>query len=219
MVNEGHIEPILLLTKSDLVSPETLEQRISEVRQANINCKVLSLSSVTGFGVDHVRQLLEPGKTYCLIGSSGVGKTTLLNRIIGRDLFETSTVRASDGKGRHTTAQRQLIVLDHGAMLIDTPGMRDLGNIGVSSGLEESFADIWNLSKNCRFSNCTHTQEVGCALLSAIEKGTLHPDRYQSYLKLMKESEYNELSYIEKRRKDKKFGKFIKTAMKHLKKK
>ena len=219
MVNEGHIEPILLLTKSDLVSPEKLEQRISEVRQANIKCKVLPLSNVTGFGVGQVRQLLEPGKTYCLVGSSGVGKTTLLNHIIGRDLLETNTVRASDGKGRHTTAQRQLIVLEQGAMLIDTPGMRELGNIGVSSGLEESFTDIWSLSKNCRFANCTHTQEIGCALQSAIENGTLREDRYQSYLKLLKESEYNELSYVEKRKKDKKFGQFVKAAIKQLKKK
>jgi len=218
MVNEGHIEPILLLTKSDLVSPEMVEQRISEVRQASITCKVLPLSNVTGFGVDQVRQLLEPGKTYCLVGSSGVGKTTLLNHILGRDLFETNTVRASDGKGKHTTAQRQLIVLEQGAMVIDTPGMRELGNIGVTSGLAESFSDIGDLSKTCRFANCTHTQEVGCALLAAIEQGTLHENRYQNYLKLTKESEYNELSYVEKRRKDRKFGKFIKTAMKHLKK-
>ena len=219
MVNEGHIEPILLLTKSDLIGPAALEERISEVRQANINCAVLPLSNVTGFGVDHVRQLLRPGKTYCLVGSSGVGKTTLLNHVIGRDLFKTSTVRASDGKGRHTTAQRQLIVLDQGAMLIDTPGMRELGNIGVSSGLEESFADIWDLSQGCRFANCSHTQEIGCALLNAIKNGTLREDRYQSYLKLMKESEHNELSYVERRRKDRKFGQFIKTAMKQLKKK
>jgi ribosome biogenesis GTPase len=218
MVNEGHIEPILLLTKSDLVSPEKLEQRIAAVRQANIKCTVLPLSNVTGFGVDQVRQLLVQGKTYCLVGSSGVGKTTLVNHIIGRDLFETNTVRASDGKGKHTTAQRQLIVLEQGAMLIDTPGMRELGNIGVSSGLEESFADIWSLSKNCHFANCTHTQEAGCALLTAIENGTLRADRYQSYLKLMKESEYNELSYVEKRRKDRKFGQFVKTALKHHKK-
>lgn len=218
MVNEGRIEPALLLTKSDLVSPETLEQRVAEVRQTGITCRVLPLSNVTGFGVDSVRQLLEPGKTYCLVGSSGVGKTTLLNHILGRDLFETNTVRASDGKGRHTTTQRQLIVLDQGAMLIDTPGMRELGNIGAGSGLEESFADIRGLSKTCRFANCTHTQEAGCALLEAIENGALQADRYQSYLKLMKESEYNELSYAEKRRKDRKFGRFVKTVMKHHKK-
>jgi ribosome biogenesis GTPase len=218
MVNEGHIEPILVLTKSDLISSEKLEQRISEVRQANIGCKIFPLSSVTGFGVDQVKQLLEPGKTYCLVGSSGVGKTTLLNHIIGRDIFETNTVRAGDGKGRHTTARRQLIVLEQRAMLIDTPGMRELGNIGVSAGLEESFADVWSLSKTCRFANCTHSQEAGCALLTALKNGTLGRDRYESYLKLMKESEYNELSYVEKRRRDRNFGKFVKTAMKQLKK-
>jgi len=209
---------MLLLTKSDLVSPEQLEQRIAEVRQANIRCKVLPLSNVTGSGLDQVRQLLEPGKTYCLVGSSGVGKTTLLNHIIGRDVFETNTVRASDGKGRHTTARRQLVILEQGAMLIDTPGMRELGNIGVSTGLEESFADIGDLAKKCRFANCTHTQEAGCALLAAIENGTLRSDRFQSYMKLMKESEYHELSYLEKRRKDRQFGQFIKSVMKHHKK-
>jgi ribosome biogenesis GTPase len=218
MVNEGHIEPVLLLTKSDLVSPEKLEHRISEVRQASIQCKVLPLSNVTGFGVDRVRQLLEPGKTYCLVGSSGVGKTTLLNHMLGRDLFETNAVRASDGRGKHTTAQRQLIVLDQGAMLIDTPGMRELGNIGASSGLEESFSDISALAKTCRFANCTHIRESGCALLHAIQNGTVQADRYRNYLKLMKESEYNELSYAEKRKKDRKFGQFVKTVMKHHKK-
>jgi ribosome biogenesis GTPase len=218
MAHEGQIEPILLLTKSDLVSPETLAQRISEVRGANIPCKVLPLSNVTGFGLDQVRQLLESGKTYCLVGSSGVGKTTLLNHILGRDVFETNTVRASDGKGKHTTTQRQLIVLDHGVMLIDTPGMRELGNIGVGSGLEESFSDILSLAKTCKFANCTHTHEKGCALLAAIEDGAVQEARYQSYLKLMKESEYNELSYFEKRTKDKNFGKFVKTVMKHHKK-
>jgi len=218
MIHEGNIEPILLLTKSDLVSPKQLEQRISEVREAQINCEILPLSNVTGFGVERVRQLLKPGKTYCLVGSSGVGKTTLLNHLIGSDVFETNPVRAHDGKGKHTTTQRQLIVLDQGAMLIDTPGMRELGNIGVSSGLEESFADIWSLSKTCRFANCTHTQEAGCALLAAIENNALQADRYQSYLKLMKESEYNELSYVEKRRKDKKFRQLVKTVMKHHKK-
>jgi len=108
MVNEGGIEPVILLTKSDLISPEMMDQRISEIRHSNINSKVISLSNKTGFGQDHVRQILEAGKTYCLIGSSGVGKTTLLNHLIGRDLLETKTVREHDGKGRHATTRRQL---------------------------------------------------------------------------------------------------------------
>jgi ribosome biogenesis GTPase / thiamine phosphate phosphatase len=214
MVNEGHIEPILLLTKTDLVSPEQLEQRILEVRQSNLQCRAIALSNVTGSGLDHVRQLLETGKTYCLLGSSGVGKTTLLNQLAGRDLFETNTVRAKDGKGRHTTARRQLTVLDQGAMLIDTPGMRELGNIGVTTAIDETFTDLHQLSKGCRFTDCTHTKEVGCAILTAIEQGELSTERYESYLKLMKESEYHQLSYLEKRRKDRRFGQFIKSVMK-----
>jgi ribosome biogenesis GTPase len=219
MANEGRIRPMLLLTKSDLVSPEELEQRISEVTQSNVDLRVIALSNKTGSGLDQVRQVLEKSKTYCLIGSSGVGKTTLLNRLVGRELFETNTVRVTDGKGRHTTARRQLTVLDQGAMLIDTPGMRELGNIGVSDGIEESFSDITDLSNGCRFTNCTHTTEPGCSLLTAVQNGELSEERYESYLKLLKESEYHEMSYVEKRKKDRKFGQFIKTAMKEHKKK
>lgn len=218
MINEGQIEPTLLLTKSDLVNSEKLEQRILEVRQSNIHCRVVALSNITGSGLDQIRQLLETGKTYCLLGSSGVGKTTLLNHLVGRDLFETNTVRAKDGKGRHTTARRQLTVLDQGAMLIDTPGMRELGTIGVSTGIDETFTDIQELSKSCRFTDCTHTTETGCSLLVAIENRELSEERYRSYLKLLKESEYHQSSYVEKRRKDRKFGQFIKSMKQHKKK-
>jgi len=219
MVNDGHIDPVILLSKSDLVSSKDLERMVSGIRSTGIKCEIIAYSVKTGSGLPQIQQVLQPGITYCLLGSSGVGKTTLLNHLIGRDAFKTNLIREKDGKGKHTTARRQLVVLDQGAMLIDTPGMRELGNIGVKSGIEESFSDIFELSRNCRFKDCTHTQEVGCSVLRAVQSGSLNEDHYQDYLKLKKESEHYQMSYVEKRRKDKKFGQFIKSAMKHNKKK
>lgn len=219
MVNDGHIKPVLLLSKTDLVSQEYLRHIISKIRSTGIKCRIIAYSSETGLGLSQIHQVLESGKTYCLLGSSGVGKTTLLNHLIGRDAFETNLVRDKDGKGRHTTARRQLVVLDQGAMLIDTPGMRELGNIGVDTGIDESFSDILRLSKGCRFNDCTHTREVGCSVQNALQNGDLSESRYQSYLKLMKESDHYQMSYIEKRKKDKEFGQFIKSAMKQNRKK
>jgi len=169
MANDGDIEPMLLLSKIDLVSQEYLEQRISEIRSAGIKCEIIAYSNETGLGLPLIRQVLESGKTYCLLGSSGVGKTTLLNHLTGRDAFKTNLVRKKDGKGRHTTARRQLVVLDQGAMFIDTPGMRELGNIGVNTGVEKSFSDVFDLSKGCRFNDCTHTSEVGCSVRRALQ--------------------------------------------------
>jgi len=214
MVNEGGIEPVVLLTKSDLVSRPKLEQRISDIRQSMIDCRVIAVSNVTGVGQDEVRQVLRVGKTYCLLGSSGVGKTTLLNHLLGKDMFATRTVRALRGKGRHVTARRQLVVLDQGSMIIDTPGMRELGNIGVNTGIETTFSDVVELSRHCRFADCTHTAEIGCALLDAVGNGELAAERHQSYLKLLRESEHHELSYVERRKRDRDFGRFIKSVLK-----
>ncbi|MBA4311365.1 MAG: ribosome small subunit-dependent GTPase A [Chlorobiaceae bacterium] len=219
MANEGHVEPIILLSKSDLVSSEELEKRISEIRQAHIGARVIAFSNKTAIGLDTVQQVLEKGKTYCLLGLSGVGKTTLLNHLLADEVFETNPVREKDGRGRHTTARRQLIVLDNGALLIDTPGMRELGMIAVGTSIDDSFSDIHELSQNCRFNDCAHTVEVSCAILTAVQAGDLSEERYQSYVKLMKESKFHQMSYVERRKKDKQFGKMIKTAMKQIKKK
>jgi ribosome biogenesis GTPase len=219
MVSEGHIEPILLLSKSDLVGEEELGHKISEIRSANTKIKVIPFSTKTGFGLDQVNRVLQTGKTYCLLGSSGVGKTTLLNHLVGRDAFKTNIVRESDGKGRHTTTRRQLILLERGAMLIDNPGMRELSNIGADSGIDDCFADIRDLSGRCRFTDCTHTCETGCAVLTALEHGELSRERYDNYTKLVKESDYYQMSYVEKRKRDRKFGQFCKSVMKHNKKK
>jgi ribosome biogenesis GTPase / thiamine phosphate phosphatase len=214
IVREGHIEPVLLLTKTDLVSPEALRELIGRIRLAGINARIVAVSNVTGEGIDEVRELVLPGKTYCLLGSSGVGKTTLINHLAGGSGLETREV-SHTGEGRHATTRRQLIVLEHGGLLIDMPGMRELGMLGVSEGMDETFADIGELARNCRFTDCSHTSEPGCAVRAAIERHELGEEHLQNYLKLTKESEFHDLSYVERRKKDRDFGRFVHFAMKH----
>jgi ribosome biogenesis GTPase len=217
MANESNICPVVLLSKRDLLTPEQVENKRDEICRLMPDIRTVAFSNVTGSGLDEVKELLTPAKTFCLLGSSGVGKTTLLNKLMEKELFETRTVREKDGKGRHTTARRQLIVLQNGAMIVDTPGMRELGNIAVESGLRETFPEIVELSDQCRFSDCTHDHEESCAVLAALREGRISEKRYQNYLKMKRESAYNEMSYLDKRRKDKKFGKMCKSVMKHKK--
>lgn len=213
MVGEGYIEPLILLTKTDLVSPETLAELIAKISAAGIGARVLALSNVTGEGVEQIRELMLPGKTYCLLGSSGVGKTTLINRLIGNSSLETGAV-SHTGEGRHTTTRRQLIVLENGGLLIDMPGMRELGLLGVGEEIDEGFADVQTRSKECRFADCTHANEPDCAEREAIERGELNAEHFDNYLKLKKESDFHELSYVDKRKKDRAFGKFIHSVTK-----
>ena len=216
MAADGGVEPIVVLTKTDLITPEELEQKLAAIGSSTITARVLALSNITGIGFDEFQQALVSGRTYCLLGSSGVGKTTLINRLIGQDAFDTKAVSGT-GEGIHTTARRQLIVLNQGSMLVDTPGMRELGLLGAGEGITQGFQEIFRLSLDCRYPNCGHTQEPGCAVRAAVTSGVLNEDRYSSYMKLKKESKYHELSYLDKRKKDRAFGRFIKSAKKQIK--
>jgi ribosome biogenesis GTPase len=218
MVNEGGIQPIILLSKCDLMATDDVNEIKQKVKEIATGSEVLEFSSISHENLDSVMGLLKPGLTYCLLGSSGVGKTTLINSLINDDVFNTQTVSKIQSKGRHTTTNRQLVFLQSGAMIVDTPGIREIGSFSLDEGMDETFSEILGISQTCKFSNCSHKNEQGCAILAAIKEGKLSKKRYQNYLKMKKESDFNQMSYLDKRKKDKKFGKLIKSVLKNKKK-
>jgi ribosome biogenesis GTPase / thiamine phosphate phosphatase len=218
MINEGKITPAIFLSKSDLISADEIEQKKNDIRKILPDVAIVAFSNNNQSDIENIKIFFEAFKTYCLLGSSGVGKTTLLNNLIHQELYKTQPIREKDGRGKHTTTRRELIVLESGAIIIDNPGMRELGVISNESGLGDTFNEIDELADQCKYKDCTHTVEAGCAVLEAVKKGEITEERYNNYIKIFKESLYNEMSYVEKRQKDKKFGKFINTTMKDIKK-
>ena len=216
---ESQATPVIVLTKSDLT--EDVQARIDEISSVAFGVEILICSTLSAGGLSELESIIHPRNTYAFVGSSGVGKSTIINHLAGVDILTVGDIRQSDSRGRHTTTHRQLILLPSGAIVIDTPGMRELSL--TTGDLSNTFSDIDELSRLCKYKDCSHSSEPGCAVLQAVELGTLSADRLKSWQKLELELSYSELNSreLENAKIDRMFGGKgeMKQAMKYLKQK
>jgi ribosome biogenesis GTPase len=217
LARESGASPVVLLTKPDLC--DDVPARVADVTVLSGNAPVHVISPKLDQNLDQVEAYLPAGKTGALLGSSGVGKSTIINRLVGRDVQKTRDIRESDSKGRHTTTHRELVFLPNGGFLIDTPGMRELQLWDVNEAVSETFDDIEALAPECRFTDCRHRDEPRCAVKAAVEEGTLAAARLESYLKLQDELGYlarqqDERAQLEEKRRSKIMGKALKQHLK-----
>ncbi|MFH1728341.1 MAG: ribosome small subunit-dependent GTPase A [Pseudomonadota bacterium] len=218
IARQAKIDPILVLNKIDLITEQELSDKILELKDRFVEIEFLTTSTVSKYGIDSLNNLIKEGLTYCFLGSSGVGKSSLINTLLGKAQIKTCQISDYSSRGKHITTHRQLFVLESGGILIDNPGMRELGLTDSSNGLNITFDEIKKLSDKCQFVDCTHIHEPGCAVLEALEAKELSKDKYNNYIKLKKETDFYEMNSLERKKKDKAFGKFCKNVMKHKKK-
>ncbi len=210
LAHEANVEPVVVLTKQDLSTDA--EEKRQQVQKLDPLLTVESVNALDKAGCEALKIWCRAGQTLSLLGSSGVGKSTLVNTLLGSENQKTAAIREDDGKGRHTTTARSMHFMPSGAVLIDTPGMRELQLAECEEGVKQTFADIDALAQTCRFGDCSHSGEPGCAVLKALESGELSARRLANYRKLLNEQARNRETLAERRDKDKKFGKMVKTV-------
>jgi len=216
--NSSKVSPIIVLSKIDLIDEKRISEILESIKVRIKNVPIIAISNESQDGYDSIKSTIEKGKTYCMLGSSGVGKSTLINNLSGKSLMRTDAISQSTNKGRHVTSHRELIILENGGILVDNPGMREVGIADSTSGLEITFDLIFSLSQNCKFIDCTHTSETGCSVIEAVEKGEIDKASYDNYLKMEREKAHFEATVAEKRKKDKEFGKIMKNYKKDMNK-
>jgi len=209
------VEPAIVLTKIDLIDDSRLNEFLDQVQTRIKEVPVFAISNETRRGYEAVLQFIEKGKTYCLLGSSGVGKSTLLNNLCGQNIMRTEAISASVNRGRHITTHRELIILENSGILIDNPGLREVGIADTADGLEMTFDRILEFAPNCKYKDCSHTHESGCAVIAAVERGEIERAAYENYLKIEREKAHFESTVAERRQRDKTFGKMLKNYNKN----
>jgi ribosome biogenesis GTPase len=217
LASSGGIKGAVVLNKTDLISQEELDLKISEIKGRLANATVIATSTLTDEGLAELKKFITKGQTYCFLGSSGVGKSSLINKLLGEALIKTEKIGARSGRGKHATTTREMYFLTQGGIVIDNPGVREVGMTDASAGVDNLFDEITSLAQKCKFVDCTHTHEPGCAVLLALESGQLDENQYANYIVLKKEVAHNNLTGFEKKEKNRQFGKFIKSAKKGLK--
>ena len=212
--NSSKLRSVILLSKIDLLNDQQIFEILENIKVRIKNIPVIPISNQTQVGYDTLKKIIEKGKTYCMLGSSGVGKSTLLNKLSGKAIMQTDTISQSTNKGKHITTHRELVILENGGILIDNPGMREVGITDSDNGLEITFDRILKHSKNCKYTDCSHNGETGCSVREAVERGEIDNASYENYLKMAREKAFFESTVEERRKKDKEFGKIMKNYKK-----
>jgi len=217
IARDSDIKPAVILNKIDLISEEELNLKLSQIKNRLGDVDIIPTSTLTDEGLAELKEYIAKGKTYCFLGSSGVGKSSLINKLLRERIIKTGSVSSYSGRGKHVTTSREMYFLADGGIVIDNPGVREVGMTDVSVGIDDIFDEINTLAKKCKYNDCTHMHEPGCEVLAAVKSGQLDEEKYSNYISLKKESEYFEMNEMEKREKDRQFGKFINKAKKGLK--
>jgi len=218
IVKDSGIKSVIILNKIDLIPANELDVMLAQIKNRFPGFEIILTSTKTDNSLSDLQKHIERGKTYCFLGSSGVGKSSLINKLLGKNIVKTEDVSLHTGRGKHATTTREMYFLENGGIVIDNPGMREVGMTDAGLGIDNVFDEITAMAQNCKFTNCSHIHEPGCAVLSALKSGKLDEGQYSNFINLKKEAEYYSMNKFQKREKSREFGKFINQAKKDLKK-